>query len=60
MAVRAIRYIVTGSPPSSPYSLALLFRVAASSFLMSSGESCGRSTLIVSLLSLPVNVNGGL
>ena len=44
---------------SSPYSLALLFRVAAWSFLISSGESFGRSTLIVNLSSLPVNVNGG-
>ena len=35
-------------------------RIATSSFLMSSGDSCGRSTLIVSLLSLPVKVNGGL
>ena len=43
-----------------PYSLILLFRCAASSFLMSSGDSFGRSTLIVSLLSLAVNGNGGL
>ena len=42
------------------YSLALLSRMAASSFLMSSGDSSGRSTLIVSLLSLAVRVKGGL
>ena len=42
------------------YSLALLFRCAAWSFWMSSGESFGRSTLTVSLLSLPVKVNGGV
>ena len=40
------------------YSLALLFRCAASSFLMSSGDNCGRSIFSVSLLSLPVKVNG--
>jgi hypothetical protein len=34
--------------------------IAASSFAMSAGESCGRSTLIVSLLSLAVSANGGL
>ena len=34
--------------------------IAASSFLMSAGDSCGRSTLIVSLLSLAVSGNGGL
>src|SRR5262245_45196542 len=33
--------------------------MAASSFLISSGGICGRSTLTVSLLSLPVKVNGG-
>ncbi len=31
----------------------------SSSFLMSSGDNCGRSTLIVSLLSLAVSGNGG-
>jgi len=40
------------------YSLVLLFRVAASSFLMSSGDSCGRSMASVILSILPVNVNG--
>src|SRR5882724_3700887 len=40
------------------YSLVLLLRAAASSFLMSSSDNCGRSTLTVSLLSLPVKVNG--
>jgi hypothetical protein len=34
--------------------------IAARSRLMSSGESCGRSTLIVGLLSLAVSGNGGL
>ena len=33
--------------------------IPSSSFLMSSGDNCGRSTLSVSLLSLPVNANGG-
>src|SRR5260370_15417079 len=42
------------------YSAILLLRVASSSFLMSSGDNCGRSTLIVSLLSLAVKGNGGL
>ena len=42
------------------YSLALLFRMAASSFLMSSGDNCGRSILIVSLLNFAVRGNGGL
>jgi hypothetical protein len=35
-------------------------RIAACSFLMSSGDNCGRSTLIVNLLSLAVSGNGGL
>jgi hypothetical protein len=34
--------------------------IAACSFLMSSGDNCGRSTLMVSLLSLAVSGNGGL
>ena len=34
--------------------------IAAWSFLMSSGDNCGRSTLMVSLLSLVVSGNGGL
>jgi len=34
--------------------------IAASSFLMSAGVSCGRSTLIVSLFSLAVSGKGGL
>ena len=34
--------------------------IAASSFLISSGLSCGRSSLIVNLLSLDVSLNGGL
>ena len=34
--------------------------IAASSFLISSGDSCGRSTLIVSLFSLAVSANGGV
>jgi len=36
------------------------FTIAASSFLISSGESCGRSSLMVSLLSFAVSLNGGL
>jgi hypothetical protein len=35
------------------------FRIAASIFLMSSGDNCGRSTWIVSLFSLAVSGNGG-
>jgi len=42
------------------YSLILLLRMAAFSFLMSSGDNRGRSILSVSLLSFPVKVNGGL
>lgn len=42
------------------YSLIWLLRVAASSFLMSAGDNCGRSTLIVSLFSLAVSGKGGL
>jgi len=34
--------------------------IAAWNFLMSSGDNCGRSTLMVSLLSLAVSGNGGL
>src|SRR4029453_3751670 len=34
--------------------------MAASSFLMSSGDSWGRSTLLLSLLNLAVSGNGGL
>jgi hypothetical protein len=34
-------------------------RIAACSLLMSSGDNCGRSTLMVSLLSLAVSGNGG-
>jgi len=34
--------------------------IAACSFWISAGDNCGRSTLIVSLLSLAVSVNGGL
>ena len=33
--------------------------IAASSFLMSAGDSCGRSSLTVSLLSFAVSANGG-
>src|SRR5262249_9467105 len=40
------------------YSLALLLRRVVSSFFMSSGVSFGRSIVSVSLLSLPVNLNG--
>ncbi len=47
-------------PPLDRHSLTLLFRCADSSFLMSSGDSFGRSTLMVSLLSLAVSGNGGL
>jgi len=45
---------------SSPatYSLIVLLRIAASSFLMSSGDSFGRSTLIVSSFGLPVKRDG--
>src|SRR5439155_23789329 len=42
------------------YSLTLLLRWASWSFLMSAGDNCGRSTLIVSLLSLAVRGKGGL
>jgi hypothetical protein len=34
--------------------------IAACSFLMSAGDNCGRSTLIVSLLNFAVSGNGGL
>jgi hypothetical protein len=54
------------SPPSlasirSPanYSLSLLLGCASCSFLMWSGDSSGRSTLIVSLLCFAVSGNGG-
>jgi hypothetical protein len=40
------------------YSLALLFRSASMRRFSSSGVSCGRSILIVSLNSFPVNLNG--
>ena len=33
--------------------------IASRSFLISSGDSCGRATLIVSLLNLAVSGNGG-
>jgi len=46
--------------PSSGQSALAFSCIAACSFLMSSGDSCGRSTLIVSLLSLAVSANGGL
>jgi hypothetical protein len=42
------------------YSLDELFRIAPSSFLMSSGDNWGRFTLIVSLLRSPVKAKGGL
>ena len=48
--------------PESPglnQSLLALSSIASCSFLMSAGDNCGRSTLIVSLLSLAVSVNGG-
>ncbi len=41
------------------YSLTRLLRWAAWSFLMSSGESFGRSMVKVTLSSLPVKLNGG-
>ena len=41
-------------------SLFALSCIAACSFLISAGDSCGRSTLIVSLLSLAVSRNGGV
>ena len=41
------------------YSLAGLLCMAILSFLISSGESFGRSMVRVSLSSLPVNRNGG-
>ncbi len=44
----------------STYFASAAFCMPASSFLMSSGDSFGRSTLIVSLLSLAVRVKGGL
>lgn len=40
------------------YSLALLFRPASSSFLMSWGDNFGRSTVNAILLNVPVKVNG--
>jgi hypothetical protein len=40
------------------YSLILLLRIAASSFLTSSGDSFGGSSLIVILSIVPVNLNG--
>ena len=46
------------STPDFPYSLVLLFRWAAWSFLMSSGESFGRSIERVILSILPVKANG--
>ena len=49
-----------GRPPAwFGYSLAGFFRIAISSCLMSSGDNFGRLTVSVSLLSLPVNLNGG-
>ena len=42
------------------HSLDELLRIAAWSFAMSSGESCGRSISMVSLSSLAVSGNGGL
>ena len=41
------------------YFASAAFCMPASSFLMSSGDSFGRSTLIVSLLNLAVSGNGG-
>ena len=41
------------------YSLGSLLRIAASSLWTSAGESCGRSTRIVSLCSVAVSGNGG-
>jgi hypothetical protein len=40
------------------YSAILLLRIASCSFLMSSGDNCGRSTFNVILLNLPVKGNG--
>jgi hypothetical protein len=51
---------LTGYALSACYSLVLLLRAAASSFLMSSSVNSGRSTLIVILLNVPVNGNGHL
>ena len=39
---------------------ASIFFKASSNFLMSAGDNCGRSTLMVTLLSVAVNGNGGL
>ena len=44
--------------PDERYSLILLFRSASISRFSSSGVSFGRSIVSVSLLSLPVNLNG--
>jgi hypothetical protein len=41
------------------YFASAAFAMPSSSFLMSSGDSCGRFTGIVSLLSLAVSGNGG-
>jgi hypothetical protein len=43
----------------APHSLIALLRIAASRLLMSAADNWGRSILIVSLLSVPVNRNGG-
>jgi hypothetical protein len=40
------------------YTLIALVRIAASRLLISSAESWGRSSLIIGLLSVPVNRNG--
>jgi len=50
-----------GSRMTRAYSRpASTFFIASSNFLMSAGDNCGRSTVIVSLLSLAVSGNGGL
>ena len=46
--------------PALSNSLAALVRMAASRLLISSGDSLGRSSLMVSLLRFPVKRNGGL
>ena len=54
---RAARFAIG---PLDVYSRpAATFFMPASSFLISSGDSCGRSMLIVSLLSSAVSGNGG-
>jgi hypothetical protein len=45
-------------PPKINYSLAWFALIACCNFFISSGESLGRSIIIVTLFSLPVKVNG--